>query len=156
MSDLAEKIISKLGKRNLTLVTAESCTGGLISSAITAKSGASKVFDRGFVTYSDESKTDLLGVSAHTLKTQGSVSMSAAQLMMRGALENSNADIGVAVTGIAGPEGGTDEKPVGLVFIGYGMRGESPKVSEHHFQGSREHIRMATVKQALLYVLDLL
>ena len=156
MSDLAEKLLSKLKGRGYKLVTAESCTGGLIAAAITAKSGASLVFDRGFVTYSNEAKTEMLGVSENTLKNNGAVSTLTAEAMVKGALDKSGADIAIAVTGIAGPDGGTDEKPVGLVYIGYGLSGDLPKVAQHNFEGNREEVRLKTVKQALLYGLSLL
>lgn len=138
------------------LVTAESCTGGLIASAITSRPGASKIFERGFVTYSNQSKIDLLGVSESTLKNNGAVSTLTAEAMVKGALVNSKADIAVSVTGIAGPDGGTDEKPVGLVYIGYALRGDLPKVARHDFKGTREKIRMDALKQALKYALSLL
>ena len=156
MSDLVEKLSERLSKRGMMLVTAESCTGGLIASAITARAGSSAIFDRGFVTYSNQSKIDMLGVSDNVLKNQGAVSMLCAQSMVKGALNNSSADIAVAVTGIAGPDGGSEDKPVGLVFIGYGLRGDLPKVAEYNFQGNRETIRMQAVKSALNCVLDLL
>lgn len=156
MSDLADKLINKLRKRGLMMATAESCTGGLIASAITAKAGASDVFDRGFVTYSNEAKAEMLDVSANILDTHGAVSTLTAEAMVKGALRHSKADLVLAVTGIAGPGGGSEEKPVGLVYIGYGLKGDPVKVARHDFSGGREEICMQTVKQALLYGVDLL
>lgn len=155
MFDLAEKLISTLKKRGYMMATAESCTGGLISAAITAKAGASAVFDRGFVTYSNDAKMDLLGVPEQILDKHGAVSTLTAEAMVKGALENSKATLALAVTGIAGPDGGSDEKPVGLVYIGYGMRDGQVKVARHDFTGGREEIRMQAVKQALMYGIDM-
>lgn len=155
MFDMAEKLINKLRKHGYMLVTAESCTGGLISSAITAKAGASDVFDRGFVTYSNEAKIEQLGVSQQLLDTHGAVSTLTAEAMVKGALAHSKADLALAVTGIAGPGGGSDDKPVGLVYIGYGLRGQAVKVARHDFTGGREEVRMQAVKQALSYGIDM-
>lgn len=156
MSDLAEKLINKLKKQGYMLATAESCTGGLISSAVTAKAGSSAVFDRGFVTYSNEAKMDLLGVSKDVLDKHGAVSTLTAEAMVKGTLENSKANMALAVTGVAGPDGGTDEKPVGLVYIAYALKGDPIKVARHDFVGNREQVRMQAVKQAFLHGLDLL
>ncbi len=155
MFDLAEKLITKLRDHGYMLVTAESCTGGLISSAITAKAGSSDVFDRGFVTYSNEAKMEQLGVSEQLLKTHGAVSTLTAEAMVKGALEHSKADLALAVTGIAGPGGGSEDKPVGLVYIGYGMRGEPVKVARHDFVGGREEVRLQALRQALSYGIDM-
>lgn len=154
--DLIDQFIDKLKRKAYTVTVAESCTGGLIASAITAKAGASKVFDRGFVTYSNEAKMDMLGVPSHILEQSGAVSVLCAEAMVKGALQRSNTNIALSVTGIAGPDGGTAEKPVGLVFIGYCEKGELPKVAEHNFRGNREEIRMQAVKQAVQYGLSLL
>ena len=155
MSDLVDKLMEKMAGKAMTLVTAESCTGGLISSAITSRPGASRIFDRGFVTYSNDAKRELLDVPEKLLKDNGAVSTLVAEAMVKGALKNTKADIAIAVTGIAGPEGGSESKPVGLVYIGYGKRGDLPKVARHDFTGNREQIRLAAVKEALKHALDL-
>ncbi|MEM6781884.1 MAG: CinA family protein [Pseudomonadota bacterium] len=156
MSDLAEKFIHKLKKKGLMLTTAESCTGGLIASAITAKAGSSAVFDRSFVTYSNDAKIEMLGVDQKILEEHGAVSTLTAEAMVKGALDNSKANLVLSVTGIAGPDGGTDQKPVGLVYIGYGLRGDLVKVARHDFDGNRETIRLKAVKQAMLHGMSLL
>jgi nicotinamide-nucleotide amidase len=156
MPDLVEKLINKLSKSGKMLTTAESCTGGLIASAITGRAGSSKVFDRGFVTYSNQSKMDLLDVPESVLEQNGAVSKLCAEAMVKGALEHSAAHLALAVTGIAGPDGGTEEKPVGLVYIGYGLRDELPKVVEYNFRGNRETVRMQSVKHALQHGIELL
>jgi nicotinamide-nucleotide amidase len=139
------------------LVTAESCTGGMIAAAITSRPGSSALFERGFVTYSNESKVELLGVPTDILREHGAVSARTALAMARGALNNSRADIAVSVTGIAGPDGGTAEKPVGLVYIGYGFRQEDLiECSEHRFEGDRDSIRRQSVDAALKHLLKFL
>lgn len=154
--DLVEKLIKKLKAKGMMMVTAESCTGGLIASAITAKAGASAIFDRAFVTYSNRAKTEMLGVPESVISKHGAVSTLTAEAMVKGALERSGANLAIAVTGIAGPDGGTEEKPVGLVYIAYGLKGELPKVARHDFTGDREQIRLQSVKQAITYALGLL
>ena len=109
-----------LRAQNKKLVTAESCTGGLIASMMTAEAGASSVFEAGFVTYANDIKQSVLGVSEATLETDGAVSEAVVVQMLRGALQRSHADIGIAVSGIAGPGGGTDDKPVGTVWLAWG------------------------------------
>ena len=130
------------------MATAESCTGGMISSAMTDLAGSSDVFDRGFVTYSNEAKMELLGVRAETLTDYGAVSPQVAEEMAVGAIKNSNAQIAISVTGIAGPGGGSDKKPVGLVYLGIATKEKS---ESHHrqFQGTRADIREQTVQEAL-------
>ncbi len=113
----ADEVLALLRSAGLKLVTAESCTGGLIAAALTEVPGSSDVFERGFVTYSNEAKTELLGVPADLIANHGAVSREVAEAMALGALANSRADIAVAVTGVAGPGGGTSEKPVGLVHL---------------------------------------
>jgi nicotinamide-nucleotide amidase len=113
----AEQVFELLLKHNMKLVTAESCTGGMVAAAITDIAGSSQVFERGFVTYSNESKTELLGVTPWMLQTYGAVSPEVAKAMAEGALKNSKADLAVSITGIAGPGGGTTDKPVGLVYL---------------------------------------
>src|SRR5690606_21949365 len=115
-------LAEKMSAKNLMLVTAESCTGGLLANTITHKPGVSKIFERGFVTYSNESKMEMLGVPREILDNYGAVSAECAQLMAEGALKNSRATLSVAITGIAGPDGGSPEKPVGLVYFGYALK----------------------------------
>lgn len=118
----AEQVFEFLLKHKMMLVTAESCTGGMVAAAITDLAGSSQVFERGFVTYSNESKTELLSVTPWMLQTYGAVSPEVAKAMVDGALKNSKADLAVSVTGIAGPGGGSTEKPVGLVYLALASR----------------------------------
>ena len=113
----AEQVFELLLKNKMKLVTAESCTGGMVAAALTDIAGSSQVFERGFVTYSNDSKTELLGVAPWMLQTYGAVSPQIAKAMADGALKNSKGDLAVSVTGIAGPGGGSAEKPVGLVYL---------------------------------------
>jgi nicotinamide-nucleotide amidase len=129
--------------------TAESCTGGLIAGAITDISGSSGWFERGFVTYSNEAKIELLGVRPDTLSRFGAVSEETARAMVAGALERSRADVAVAVTGVAGPTGGTPEKPVGFVWLAWGVRGGAVEAVSRRFPGDRAAVREATVAVAL-------
>ena len=155
LADLSEAAVRALRSRGDRLVLAESCTGGLIAGALTAVPGASDVFDRGFVTYSNQSKTDVLGVSEALLTQHGAVSAAVAEAMAAGTLiAAANATIGLAVTGIAGPGGGTPQKPVGLVYLAVAHRGRSPKAHRHVFPGDREGIRMAAVETALRLILQ--
>lgn len=141
-------------ERGLMLSTAESCTGGAIAAAMTSQPGSSAVFDRGFVTYSNESKIEMLGVPEHIIETHGAVSERTAHYMAVGALENSRASIAVSVTGIAGPSGGTAEKPVGTVYIGIGTRHGETIVQHHVFSGDRDAVRAQTVNAALRLILE--
>lgn len=148
--DKAQEIITRAQKMNVTLATAESCTGGMVSAILTEVPGASSVFDRGFITYSNQSKSQMLGVADETLAKYGAVSAQTACEMALGVLKNSNVDCAVSITGIAGPSGGTIEKPVGLVFFGYIRRTEPVKFLERRFgMVSREIIRLEATKQAL-------
>ena len=152
--DLSEKLSRKLENLSLMMASAESCTGGMIAAAMTARPGSSAIFERGFVVYSNESKTESLGVPAALIREHGAVSAEAAMAMTRGAIKNSRADIAVAVTGIAGPTGGTDAKPVGLVYIAWGYKGEDViQCSEHRFTGDRAAIRSQTVEAALKHLI---
>jgi nicotinamide-nucleotide amidase len=123
MRDAAEKLLELLRARGLMIVTAESCTGGLIAATLTEIAGASEALDRGFVTYSNEAKAAVLGVSPQTLRKYGAVSEQTAREMAAGALQASQADIAISVTGVAGPGGGSEEKPIGLVHFGAARRG---------------------------------
>lgn len=154
MSGLVNQLSETLRERGWTMATAESCTGGLIAKSMTDKAGSSDIFDRGFVTYSNQAKTDSLGVSSKTLKEHGAVSIDTAEEMASGALENSAADIAVSVTGIAGPGGGSEEKPVGLVYIGTAVKDGDVIAKSFHFEGSRADIRQQTLEQALSELLE--
>jgi nicotinamide-nucleotide amidase len=146
--DDAAALLDACRARHLMLATAESCTGGLIAATLTAIAGSSDVLDRGFVTYSNESKTELLGVPAALLAAHGAVSEPVARAMAEGALARSRADIAVAVTGVAGPGGGSVEKPVGLVWFGLARRGRDVHSEQVVFPGDRAAIRAATVAHA--------
>lgn len=145
MDNLVDKLIIALDKKSMMLACAESCTGGMIAAAITERAGSSRIFDRGFVTYSNESKTEMLGVDKLILTTHGAVSAECAKAMVKGALKCSRANIAAAVTGIAGPSGGSTEKPVGLVYIAIALHNKEPQVFECHFTGSRAQIRESAV-----------
>lgn len=147
-NNIEKTVADILVKRGLTFTTAESCTGGLISARIVNVSGVSAVFKGGFVTYANEAKVKLLGVKEETLTQFGAVSEQTAREMVTGAAQAMEADVAVAVTGIAGPDGGTKEKPVGLVYIGYYVCGEV-HVKEYHFAGNRTEIRENTAQTAL-------
>ena len=153
---LAETVLAAARARKLKIAAAESCTGGLVSGALTDIPGSSDVVDRGFVTYSNEEKMQMLGVPAETLRNHGAVSEETARAMARGALANSLADLSVAITGVAGPGGGTDAKPVGLVIFAAARRGHDT-VSEKHLFGDigRSAIRDASVDVALKLLLRL-
>lgn len=151
--DLAVALGEALAARGWYAATAESCTGGLIAGAITDVAGSSGWFDRGFVTYSNEAKVELLGVRPETLDAHGAVSEEVAREMAAGALARSRADLAVAVTGVAGPGGGTPRKPVGMVCFGYARRGEPPVSQTRHFPGDRAAVRAATVEVALARLL---
>ena len=144
----SQKLVALLSINHLKLSTAESCTGGLIGGAITMVSGASEVFEEGYITYANSAKEKLLGVTPQTLKEYGAVSTQTAYEMAKGVSKASGSDLGISVTGIAGPGGGTPEKPVGLVYIGISLSG-SVTVYECHFSGNRDCVRNATVYTAL-------
>ena len=148
----AETLIADCRAAGIHLATAESCTGGLIAAALTAVAGSSDVVDRGFVTYSNEAKNELLGVPMGLINAVGAVSGPVARLMAEGALARSRADITVAVTGVAGPGGGSVEKPVGLVWFGIAQRGRPVHGESHIFPGDRAAIRQATVAKAFALV----
>ena len=141
-------LVDFLKKKKLKISVAESCTGGLVSQLITSVSGASEVFEYGFVTYANEAKTNILGVSPDTLKAVGAVSADTAREMAAGAKEKAGSDIAVALTGIAGPTGGTEEKPVGLVYAGFAFKNES-FAFEYRLKGSRDEIRMKAAAKTL-------
>ena len=144
----AEALLEAFRRAGLRLATAESCTGGLIAAVLTAIPGSSDVLERGFVTYSNTAKTDLLGVEPGLIGRDGAVSADVAEAMVRGALARSQAEVAVAVTGIAGPGGGTEAKPVGLVFLAGLRAGGEPRVERHLFSGDRTAVRLASVRAA--------
>lgn len=146
-------LLSLLKSKGLKLATAESCTGGLIASLITEISGASEVFECGFVTYSNDSKTNLLGVDEKLIAQHGAVSEEVAIAMAKGTLKKTGADIAVSVTGIAGPNGGTEQKPVGLVFIAVANKNGSA-CTKNIFSGNRNEIRSQSVEVALQMLHD--
>lgn len=138
--------------RGIRIATAESCTGGMVSSALTAVPGSSDVFDRGFITYSNQAKQEMLGVPQSLLITHGAVSREVALAMAEGALHRSHAELSVAITGIAGPGGGTQEKPVGLVHIACAWRRNGKTAHLHqecHFTGDRDEIRSSAAETAI-------
>ena len=149
MSALVLELSRKLRLKGWKLVTAESCTGGMIAAAMTDLAGSSAIFDRGFVTYSNEAKREQLNVNRLTLDQFGAVSREVAEEMAKGALANSEADAAISVTGIAGPSGGSDEKPVGLVYIGTLVKGSAPHVTKNIFEGDRAAIRTQAAETAL-------
>lgn len=153
--DTPKRVIDIARALNLTITTAESCTGGLVSGALTDIPGSSDVFTCGFVTYSNESKREILGVSSELLERDGAVSPTVAEAMASGALTRSGADIAVSVTGIAGPDGGTKTKPVGLVYVGIATT-QKNCVEEYRFgeDSSRVEIRASTVREALALLLS--
>lgn len=150
-----DKLFEYLKQNNLTISTAESCTGGMIASAITNVSGSSQFFGTGVVTYSNEAKMKLIGVKKETLEKYGAVSEQTASEMAEGVLKLGEADVSVAVTGIAGPTGGTPEKPVGLVYIGVSGK-YGTFAYKNNFDGNRDEVRKQTVERAFELVFDYL
>ena len=148
---LAERVIAENRAAGRTIALAESCTGGLVCAALTEVAGSSAVLDRGFVTYSNEAKRELLGVSEAILDTFGAVSIASAWSMAQGALKHSRADVAVAISGIAGPDGGTAQKPVGLVVFARAIRGEEEHLAEERLLDgkTRAEIRAQATRVAL-------
>ena len=146
--DQAASVLEACRGRGIRLATAESCTGGLIVAALTAIAGSSDVVDRGFVTYSNQAKTELVGVPAATIAAVGAVSAEVAQAMAEGALARSRATIAVSVTGVAGPGGGSARKPVGLAWFGLARLGAETRTDRQVFPGDRAAIRAACVAHA--------
>ncbi len=147
----------RMQEQGLVLATAESCTGGWIAKCVTDMAGSSVWLDRGFVTYSNAAKRDMLGVDPDTLERHGAVSEATVVEMALGALANSLADVAVAVSGIAGPGGGTQDKPVGTVYLAWAFKGRGPVLRRVCFEGDRESVRRQTVHLALaelIYLLD--
>lgn len=150
MQDLAKVVLAKAGKAGVMVATAESCTGGLVAAALTEIAGSSSVVDRGFVTYSNQAKMQMLGVSEQTLADHGAVSEPTAREMAAGAVAHSGATVAVSITGIAGPGGGSDEKPVGLVHFGaVALDGSVLHVERRFGDLGRSGVRQTALKQAL-------
>lgn len=145
---LEEEAVRALAEKGCDITTAESCTGGLVAAALISVAGASAVYKEGYITYSNEAKHKLLGVEEEILLKYGAVSRETARQMAEGAARASGAAAALSVTGIAGPDGGTAEKPVGLVYIACYLNGET-RVEKNLFQGSRLEIRQASVQRAL-------
>ncbi len=153
-SALVQRLATQLQAHQWMLATAESCTGGLIAGACTDLSGSSNWFERGFVSYSNAAKTELLGVDAALITQHGAVSEAVARAMAAGALAHSQAQVAVAVTGVAGPTGGTADKPVGLVWFGLALPGQA-LTEKMNFAGDRAAVRAATVQHALRRLVEL-
>jgi nicotinamide-nucleotide amidase len=154
-TSLLEEVASQLKKMHWQLVTAESCTGGLIASSITDMAGSSSWFERGFITYSNLSKQDMLAVPEKLILKYGAVSKEVAGAMAVGALQHSVGQIALAVTGVAGPDGGSIEKPVGTVCFAWALRTSDPILLKKRFNGNRQEIRIAACQEALQGVLHL-
>ncbi|MDX8385260.1 MAG: nicotinamide-nucleotide amidase [Gallionella sp.] len=155
MDGLAVQVGAKLKSHGLMLATAESCTGGGVAQAITDVAGSSLWFERGFITYSNAAKQQMLGVREETLEQHGAVSEMVAREMVAGALWHSSAQIALAVSGIAGPGGGTADKPVGTVWFAWGLRDGETHAIQHHIDGNRSDVRNNAVLIALQGVLEL-
>jgi len=156
LDTLAQQLGERLAARSWWLAVAESCTGGWIAKTCTDASGASAWFDRGYVTYSNRAKQDMLGVQAATLDAHGAVSEAVVREMAEGALVRSGVQLAVAVSGIAGPAGGTPDKPVGTVWLGWAGEGMASRASHHRFDGDRNAVRRQAVAAALRGLLDCL
>jgi nicotinamide-nucleotide amidase len=146
---LADAVLAACRARGLHLATAESCTGGMVAAALTDIAGSSDVVERGFVTYSNAAKSELLGVPPDLIAAHGAVSAEVALVMAQGALDRSPVDLAVAVTGIAGPGGGSPTKPVGLVWFGVARKGAAPRSENHVFPGNRAAVRRLATRRAL-------
>jgi nicotinamide-nucleotide amidase len=154
LQELSETVLSACRKARLKLATAESCTGGLVAAALTDIAGSSDVVERGFVTYSNEAKSELLGIPAAMIAAHGAVSAQVATAMVQGALSRAPVDLAVSVTGIAGPGGATPGKPVGLVYFGIARKGGTARVERHTFHGDRAAVRWAATERALELLLE--
>ena len=153
--EICQSLAQQLTRNGLKLATAESCTGGMIAAACTDLPGSSAWFDRGFITYSNAAKTDLLAVEERLLRRAGAVCEGVARAMVLGALSHSQAQVAISVTGVAGPTGGSPAKPVGTVWFGFAAPGQVI-TEKRHFEGDRAQVRTATVHHALKRLLELL
>jgi nicotinamide-nucleotide amidase len=145
----AATLLERYRRAGLRIVTAESCTGGLVAGRLTDIAGSSDVVERGFVTYSNEAKIELLGVPAALITHYGAVSAQVARAMAEGALAHARADVAIAITGIAGPGGATPGKPVGLVYLALARKGSETRVERQHFAGDRQAVRTDAVDCAI-------
>lgn len=152
--ELSQRVGQALLARGWMMASAESCTGGWVAECITMVSGSSQWFDRGFVTYTNRAKEEMLGVRADTLRTHGAVSEQTVCEMVEGALRDSQASIAVAISGVAGPTGGSPDKPVGTVCIAWGVKGKAAQAVRHRFDGDRESVRRQSVVAALNGLLE--
>ena len=155
MLEDAPALIQKLTASNQTLSTVESCTGGLLFGYLTAVPGASAVLERGFITYSDQAKQEMVGVTANTLAAFGAVSQQTAEEMAKGGCQIARTDLSISLTGIAGPSGGSAEKPVGLVWISAFRKDGIQQTERHLFTGDRQQVRMLACTQAISLLLRL-
>jgi len=155
-TELASSVGQALIKKSWRIVTAESCTGGWVAQVLTSVPGASACFERGFVTYSNKSKIELLGVAAETITKYGTVSEQTVSEMAQGALQHSNAQISLAVTGLAGPTGGSEAKPIGTVWFSLVGKDLKLQAQSKHFTGDREEIRKQAVHFILQWLLEVL
>lgn len=149
LREAAERVLLSCRKRGLTVTTVESCTGGLVAATLTAIAGSSDVVDRAWVTYSNEAKSEMVGVPRETIEAHGAVSEPVARAMAAGALAHCAADLSVSITGVAGPGGGTADKPVGLVHLAAARRGHEIVAEHHVFPGDRDTVRRVSVLTAL-------
>jgi nicotinamide-nucleotide amidase len=156
MNQLAAQVGAALHEHGMMLATAESCTGGGVASAVTEIAGSSAWFERGFVTYTNQSKFEMLGVTLDTLAHFGAVSEATVREMVAGALQHSHAQVALAVSGIAGPSGGSADKPVGMVWFSWGIKNDLCVARMHRLVGSRAEIRVQAVYIALQGVIELL
>ncbi len=154
MSEIAQRVLAAFKAKGKMLATAESCTGGMVAAALTDIAGSSAVVERGFVTYTNRAKSQMLGVDPALIETHGAVSREVAEEMARGALAQSATDVAVAVTGIAGPDGGLADKPVGLVWFGLAAAGQSTTTDHVIFKGDRAAVRLQATEKALALLLE--
>jgi nicotinamide-nucleotide amidase len=154
LSEIAEKVLNAFKAAGKMLATAESCTGGMVAAALTDIAGSSAVIERGFVTYSNRAKAQLLGIDPAMIEAHGAVSREVAEAMARGALAQSATDVAVSITGIAGPDGGSPDKPAGLVWFGLAAAG-TPTTTDHAvFKGDRAAVRKQATEKALALLLE--
>lgn len=156
VQELAQVLVKKLTQAGLIVATAESCTGGGVAYAITEISGSSQCFDRAFVTYSNDAKIQMLGVESEIIKEYGAVSEQVVEQMAVGAVQHSDADLAVAISGIAGPDGGTTEKPVGTVCISWYNAHSNSKTASYLFVGDRSEVRTQAIRLALIGFIEMI
>jgi len=154
LSELAKQVLDAFKAAGKMLATAESCTGGMVAAALTDIAGSSAVVERGFVTYSNRAKAQLLGIDPAVIETHGAVSREVAEAMARGALAQSATDVAVAITGVAGPDGGSVDKPVGLVWFGVAAAGQPTTTDHMVFKGDRAAVRSQATEKALALLLE--